>query len=82
MWGGRGRGKCCLNEGNGPERLTKHSNAEIRGSAVHLSPSRKLHSVVSGAQIFPPERDNCSTLGAINLILTRVLGLLQAIEID
>ena len=38
--------------------------------------------MVLGAQIFSPERDNCPRLGAINLILTRVLGLPQSIEID
>ena len=67
----------CLNEGaeapGGQEgRLSKGDDSGPRGSGGHLSPMGKLH----------PEVDNCPTLGATNLMPTRVLSLPQSIEID
>lgn len=56
------------------DRLTKLGDIETGGSDGHLSPIRKLLSVVYEVPHLLPGRGKCPTLGATKYIPTRVLG--------
>lgn len=82
----RGSSRHCVNES--PEaakdpggRFRKHGDAETSGWGPLVTHGE---AVISGLRVLDPlpRRGQVPTLGAINLILTRVLGLPRSIKID
>lgn len=72
----RRRGQCCLDEGPEPPGVRK---AGFRWPlAAHWEAAFRVPEVPRA----PPQKGMSHTLGAINLIPTRVLGLAHPIEID